>query len=120
MNAFLKYILLIMVLQLFHFSSPLYPPLPCTSLPAAFSPRLVHVHGSYIKVLWLLHFLYYFNLPLSFCTYQLCFLFPVPFPPFFPFPLLTVNPPCNLHFCDSVPVLGVCSGVCLFFFLRFS
>ena len=43
-----------------------------------------------------------------FCTYQLCFLFPVPFPSFSPFPLLINYPPCDLHFCDSVHVLVVC------------
>ena len=43
--------------------SLLYFPLPCTPLPlsctSAFPPPLVHVHGSYIEVLWLPHFLYY-------------------------------------------------------------
>ena len=45
---FKKYILLIMLLQLSHFLSPLFPPAlhhPPTSIP---SPTLVHVYGSYI------------------------------------------------------------------------
>ena len=43
-----------------------------------------------------------------FCAYQLCFLFPVSFPPFSPFHLPADNPPCDLYFCESVPVLIVC------------
>uniref|UniRef100_K9IGT4 Uncharacterized protein n=1 Tax=Desmodus rotundus TaxID=9430 RepID=K9IGT4_DESRO len=46
--------------------------------------------------------------PCLFCIYYLCFLFPVTFPPFSPLSLPTDNPPCDLHFCDSVPVLVVC------------
>ena len=52
---FLKYILLIRPLQLCHF--PVFIPLWPTS-PFCLPP-LVHVHGLYICVLWLLHFLYY-------------------------------------------------------------
>ena len=56
-----------MLLQLSHFPpfTPLHPahPLPPTFLP------IVHVHGSYLKVLWLLHFLH--------CSYPP----PVYFPP---------------------------------------
>ena len=51
-----------------------------------------------------------------FCTYQLYFLFPVPFPPFSSLPYPTDNLPCDLHFCDSVPVLLVCL-VCFWVFL---
>ena len=43
-----------------------------------------------------------------FCTYKLCFLFPVPFSPISPLPIPTNNPPWHLHFCDSVPFLVVC------------
>ena len=46
--------------------------------------------------------------PCLFCTYHLCFLFSVPFPPFTPLTLPTYIPPCDLYFCDSVPVLVVC------------
>ena len=46
--------------------------------------------------------------PCLFCTYQLCFLVPVPFPPFFLLPFPTDNLPYDLHFCDSVPILVVC------------
>ena len=46
--------------------------------------------------------------PCLFCTYHLCFLFPVPFPPFSLFLIPAGNSPCDLHFYESVPVLVVC------------
>ena len=52
--------------------------------------------------------------PCLFYAYHLCFLFPVTFPPFSPHPLPADNPPCDLHFCGSVPVLVVCL-VCFVF-----
>ena len=55
--------------------------------------------------------------PSLFCTYYLCFLFPVPFLPFCPLPLPTNNPPCDLHFSDSVPVLVVPLVFVLFCFV---
>ena len=58
------------------------------------------------------------NSPCLFCAYQLSFLFPVPFPPFSPLHLPSDNPPCDLHYCDSVSVLVLCL-VCFWFF-RFS
>ena len=96
-----------MLLQLSHFPPPsLHSSLPTPSLPN--SPPIVHVHGSYLKVLWLLHFLYYSYLPpCLFSTYHLCYLFSVTFLPFSP-PLTTDNPPCDFHFCDYVPILVVC------------
>ena len=39
---------------------------------------------------------------------QLCFLFPVPFPPIPSLPLPAENPPCDVHFSDSIPVIVVC------------
>ena len=50
----------------------------------------------------------FLTLPCLFCTYQLCFLLPVTFPPFSFLHLPTDNPPCDLHFWDFVPVLVVC------------
>ena len=44
-------------------------------------------------------------------------LIPCTFPPFSSLPLPTDNPPCDLHFCDSVPVLVVCL-VCFCFLAR--
>ena len=86
--------------------SPLYSPPPCTP------PPLVHVHGSYIRVLWLLHFLYcsypppvYF-LPTIYATYSL-YLFP--FSPA-PTPLLI-----TLHVI-SISVILSCSSCLLSLF----
>ena len=44
--------------------------------------------------------------PCLFSTYRLCNLFHVPLLSS-PLPFPTVNPPCDLHFCGSVPVLVV-------------
>ena len=46
--------------------------------------------------------------PCLFSTYHLCYLFPVPFSPLSPSYSPADNPHCDLHFCDSVPVLVVC------------
>ena len=48
-----------MLLQLSHFFLPFVPLCPAAPLPPAFPTPLVHVHGLYIKVLWLVHFPYY-------------------------------------------------------------
>ena len=104
---FLKYILLSMLLQLSHFFPSLYSPTPCTPITPAFPhlnscPWVMHISSlaSAFPRLFL-------TSPCLFCTYHLCFLFPVPFPPFSSLPLRADNPPCDLHFCDSVPVLVV-------------
>ena len=114
---FFKYILLIMLVQLSHFLSLLYPPLPCTptstSIPyLSWCPWVIHVSSlaSPFPVLFL-------TSPCLFCTYHLCFLFPVPFPPFssLTLSLPADNLPCDLHFCESVPVLVICLAFVLFF-----
>ena len=87
------------VLQLSHFFSPLYPPALYLIL---FSMSLGHTYkffGFSISYSIL-------NLP-PILYHQLCFLFLVPFLPFSPFSFPTDNPPCDLQFCDSVPVLVV-------------
>ena len=64
-----------MLLQLSHFPPSLNSIRPIPSLPP--SPPIVHVHVSYIYVLWLLHFLYYsdpppiYFLPTIYATYSL-------------------------------------------------
>ena len=45
--------------------------------------------------------------PLSIFYLSFMLLFPVPFPPFSPLSLPTDNPPCDLYFCESIPVLVV-------------
>ena len=85
--------------------SPLHCSPPCT--PSHTYSPLDHVHGSYIQVLWLLHFLYYSYPPaifyLPFMLLILC-----TFPPLSSSHSPIDNPPCDLYFCDSVPVLIVC------------
>ena len=110
-----KYILLNILLQLSHFT-PLFPSAlhtrsyPHFPSPLSSCPGIVHTNSSASTFLIL-----FLTSPCLFCTYHLCFLFPVSFPPFSPLPLPTDNPPCDLHFCDSVPVLVVCL-VCFCFF----
>ena len=103
-----KSILLIMLLQLSHYFSPLYSPPPCTLPPSSIPPLsscpwIIHVSSlaSPFPILCL-------TSPCLFCTYHLCFLFPVPLPPSLPLALPTDNPPCDLYFCESVPVLVIC------------
>ena len=104
---FFKYILLIMLLQLSQFFPFAYlhlvPPFPPAFPSLSSCPWVMHVSSlaSTVPILFL-------TSPCLFCTYHLCFLFPVPFPSFSPSPLPADNPPCDLHFCDSVPVLIVC------------
>ena len=90
-------------------NKPGFPPSSTSSLSSC--PWVVHINylASPFPTLFL-------TSPCLFCTYQLCFLFPVHFPPSSLLPIPTDNPPYNLHFCDSVPV----PVVCLFFFFRFS
>ena len=84
---------------------PLHPELPLPPASPHFSscPWVIHVSSlaSPFPILLL-------TSPCLFCTYHLCFLLPLPFPPFSLLPLPTDNPPCGLHFCDSVHVLVVC------------
>ena len=87
---------------------PLSPFIPSAWLTPSHlhSPPLVHVHVSYISSLASTFPILFLTSFCIFSTYHLCCLFPVPFLPFSPSP--TDNPPCDLHFCDSVPVLVVC------------
>ena len=97
-----------MLLQLSQFFlpfAPLHPALPSYqhSFPLNLCPWIMHVSSSVSP--FPIPFL---TSPCLFCTYHLCFLFSVPVPLFFPLPLPSDNPPCDLHFCHSVPVLVVC------------
>ena len=103
-----SYILFILLLHLSHFFPPLYSPLPYIPPPPTIIPHLSSclcvIHISSLASLFLILFL---TSPCLLCTYNLCFLFPVPFPPFSLLHLPADNPPCDLHFCESVPVLVV-------------
>ena len=65
---------------------PLYSTPSCTPPPSHIPPPIVHVHGSHLKVLWLLHFPYYsyplpvYFLPTIYATYSL-YVFPLSPPP---------------------------------------
>ena len=95
--------------------SPFIPLCPAHSLPLTFPltlgscPWVVHISSlvSPFPILFL-------TSPCLFCTYHLSFLFPVTFRPFSPLP--ADNPPCDLHFYDSAPVLVVCLVVFVFVF----
>ena len=106
-----------MLLQLSHspLFIPLYPthPLPPTFQPLSLCPWVVHVSSlAYTLPILFLTSPVYFQRN-EFATYSL-YLFqhsPLPFP--------DDNPPCDLHFCVSVPVLVVCLVWFSFFFLGF-
>ena len=91
------------------FFSPHYAPLPCTPPHPSSIPYLS-------LCLWVIHvgslatpfLIVFLTSPCLFCTYHLCFLFPVHFPTFSPFYLPNDHPPCDLCFCDSVLVVVVC------------
>ena len=52
---------------------------PCTQQPhsSGHPDNIVHVHGSCVQVVWLLHFLLYFTSPWLFCNYLLVLLNPL-------------------------------------------
>ena len=114
--SFFKYILLIMLLQLSHFPlfTPLHPihPLPPTFPPYSSCPQVIHISSlaSTFPILFL-------PSPCLSSTYHLCYLFSVPFPPLPPSHSPVDNPPCEIYFCGSVPVLFVCL-VCFCFCFR--
>ena len=95
-----------MLLQLSYFFSPLFPSALYLPLPPSFPqlsscPCVIPVSSlaSPFPTLFL-------TSPCLFSTYHLCYLHPVPFPPFCPAP--ADNPPFDLYFCESVAVIVVC------------
>ena len=116
-SSFFKVNFINYAVTLVPFFSPLYSTLPFTPpshqhTPSSLNPWVIDISSlaSPFSILFLTsHCL--------FCTYHLYFLFPVSFPPFSPLALPTDNPPCDVHFCDSVPVLVVC--LVYFCFFRF-
>ena len=116
-----KYILLIMLLQgeesCPKFLSPLSP-------SPLHPPTLQHssqgLKGSCLRVVLVSSLAspfptLFLTFPLSILCLPTMLLIPCIFPPILPLP--TDNPLCDLHFCDSLPVLVVCS---FFLFFRFS
>ena len=117
-HSFLKYILLIMLLQLSHFILLFIPLCPIPPFLSSF-PHLSScpwvIHRSSLASPFPILFS---TSPCPFCTYYLCFLFSVPFLPFSLLPLPADNPPRDLYFCEYIPVLVVC--LLCFCFFRFS
>ena len=108
-----------MLLQSSHFFLPFIPHCPAPLLQPAFphlSSCLWVIHISSLASLFPILFL---TSPCLFCTYHLCFLFPVPFPSFSPLHVCANNLLCDLYFCESVPVLVVCSFIFAFVFFMF-
>ena len=96
-----------MLLQLSHFSpfTPLHPahPLPPTFSPYSSCPWVIFISSlaSIFPILFL-------PSPCLFSTYCLSYLFSVTFPPLSLSHSPLDNPPCDLYFCGSVPILVVC------------
>ena len=101
-----KYILLIMLLQLSHSFPLLYSPPSCTSTPQFMSM------GHTRKFLGFSISYTILNFPLSIFYLPFMLLIPCTFSSPLPPPLPTDNSPSDLHFCDSIPVLVVCSSFC--------
>ena len=95
----------------------LVPQFPSSFLPISSCSWVIHVSSSASPLLTL-----FLTSPCLFCSYYLCFLFSVLFSPPSPSLLTADNPPSDLLFCDSDPVLVVflvCFCFCFCFF-RFS
>ena len=103
LSQFLKYILLIVLLQLSQFF-PLCPPLsfPLVISPLSLCPWIVHISSlaSPFPILFLTSHCIFLATNYAF---QSLYLFPI-----LPVPLSTNSPPNDLHIYDSVPVLVVC------------
>ena len=99
------------------FFSSLYSPLPYTPPPTSISPPYFMSMDQTYKSFGFSTTHTILNLPLSILY--------LPFYPLYLFPhsaslpLPVDNPPCDLHFCESVPILVVCLVCFCFVFLRF-
>ena len=110
---------MIMLLQFSQFSPPLSPIHPAPPNPLAFPP--------FSSCPWVIHVssltstfpILFSTSSCLFSAYHLYLTFSVPFPLLSPCHSPTDNPPCDLHFCDSVPVLVVCLIPFCFHFFRF-
>ena len=106
-----------MLLQLSHFFSPLFPSTLNLPFPPAF-PTLVHIYGCTCKFFGFPISHTVLNLPLSILYLPFMLLISCTFSPILPIPLPADNPPCDLYFWESVPVLVICLVCfCFCFFL---
>ena len=96
--------------------SPLYSPPPCIRPPTHIPPFSSCPWVIQISSLASTFPIPFLPSPCLFSTYHLCYLFSVPFP-LSPSHYRVDNPPCDLHFCVSIPVLVVCL-VCFCFCFR--
>ena len=108
----IDYAITVVPFSLLHSLLPCTPPLSHILPTNSSCPWVIHIHSlaSTFPTLFL-------PSPCLFSTYHLCYLFSVPFPPLFPSHSPVDNPPCDLHFCGSVPILVVCL-VCFCFCFR--
>ena len=105
-----------MLLQLSHFL-PFTPLQPAHPLPPTFPPYSSYPWVILISSLASTFPKLFLPSPCLFSNYHVCYLFSVPFAPLSPSQSPIDNPPCDLHFCGSVPVLVVCL-VCFCFGFR--
>ena len=104
----MKYILLIMLLQLSQYFLPFIFLLPApTALQHSSTPYFMSMGCTYKFFGFSISYTI-LNLPLSILCLPIMLLSPCTFYPPSPHPLPTDNPPCDLHFSGSVPVLVVC------------
>ena len=101
------------------FFSPLFPSALHPTLPPAF-PCLVDIRGRTYKFLGFSISYTILNLPLSIFYLPFMLLICCTFSPILLLTLPADVPPCDLHFCDSVPVLVVCLVCFWSFIFRFS
>ena len=94
--------------------SPLYSPPPWTPLSPTFPLFSLCPWVVYIRSLASTFPILFLTSPCLSSTYHLCYFFST-FSPSLPTHSPADNPPCDLYFCDSVPVFVVCS-VCFWIF----
>ena len=111
---------MILLLQLSQFFSfiPLLSALPPSPSSISHPPQFMSMGCTYKFFGFSISYTI-LNCPLTILCLSILLLIPCTFSPILLLP--TDNPPCDLHFCDSVPVLVVCLVYfCFVLFFRFS